>query len=122
VSTPEGSHARWRIGQAVELLTRTQRGPQRPLQALEDVRHAQATLADVLDLLTLAARSEGATGGQIARSLGISRQAVHQAEQRRRAHQLERQEATVWRVPMPPRRRRIRLMGRRNRARSRHRV
>ena len=122
VSTPEGSHARWRIGRTVDLLATAQRGPQRPLEALEQVRHAQADLADVIELLTLAARSEGATWADIGRALGVSRQATRQAEQRRRAHEQQRQDASVWRLPMPRRARRIRLLGRRGRARSRHRV
>jgi len=78
------------------------------LDALREVRHAQDALADVRDLLTCAARRDGATWVQIGHALGVSRQAVHQADQRRRQHELERQEASVWRMPMPKRRRRFR--------------
>lgn len=98
----------------VENLTSTLRGPQRPLDALREVRHAQDALADVRDLLTLAARRDGATWAQIGQALGISRQAVHQADQRRRRHELERHEASVWRMPMPRRRRRFRWWLRRS--------
>jgi len=108
VSTEEGTHARVRTRWVVENLSRTLRGPQRPLDALREVRHAQDALADVRDLLTCAARRDGATWAQIGHALGVSRQAVYQADQRRRRHDLERQQASVWRMPMPRRRRRFR--------------
>jgi hypothetical protein len=114
VSTEEGSHARVRTRWVVDNLARTLRGPQRPLDALRDVRHAQEGLAEIRDLLTCAARRDGATWAQIGHALGVSRQAVHQADQRRRRHELERQDASMWRMPMPKRRHRFRWWLRRS--------
>lgn len=78
------------------------------------MRHAQDALADARDLLTVAARRDGATWAQIGHALGVSRQAVHQADQRRLRHDLERQEAQMWRMPLPKRRRRFRWWLRRS--------
>jgi hypothetical protein len=108
VSTEEASHARWRVRRVLDGLTPTLRGPQRPLDALEAVRHAQHALADARDLLTVAARREGATWTQIGNALGISRQAAHQAHRRDQAHNERRAEDFAWRMPARPRRRRFR--------------
>ena len=112
MSTEEGTQARLRTRWTVEGLQRTLRGPQRPLEALREVRHAQDALADVRDLLTRAARRDGATWSEIGKALGISRQAVQQADRRKRQHELRRQEAKVWRMPLPQRRRRFRWLRR----------
>jgi len=108
VSTEEATHARYRVRRAIEDLGRTQRGPQRPLEALEAVRHAQHALADARDLLTAAARSEGATWAQIGTALGITRQAVQQAHRRDQEHAEQRAEDRAWNMPARPRRRRFR--------------
>lgn len=108
MSSEECSEARWRIGRTLDDLARTQRGPQRPLDALRAVRHAQHDLADARDLLTAAARRDGATWTQIGTALGISRQAVHQAHQRSQEHRERRRiEARVWKMTPVPRRRRF---------------
>lgn len=108
MSTDEGSHARYRVRRVVEDLSPTLRGPQRPLDALEAVRHAQHALADARDLLTVAARREGATWAQIGTALGITRQAAQQAHRRDQTHIELRAEDRAWNMPARPRRRRFR--------------
>ena len=108
MSTDEASHARWRLRRVVEDLERVRRGPQRPLDALEAVRHAQHALADARDLLTVAARREGATWAQIGTALDITRQAAQQAHRRDQAHIELQAEDRAWSLPARPRRRRFR--------------
>jgi hypothetical protein len=109
VSTEDGSYARFRVRLAIESLARTQRGPQKPLEALRAVRHAQHELSDARDFWTAAARRSGATWTQIGRALDMSRQAAQQSQRRRQIEAEQRAEAVrVWRLPPPPRRRRFR--------------
>ena len=108
MSTEEATYARWRLRRVVEDLERIRRGPQKPLDALEAVRHAQHALADIRGLLTVAARREGATWAQIGTALDISRQAVQQASRRDQEHAELRAEDRAWSQPARPRRRRFR--------------
>lgn len=105
MSTEDGSAARFRITQAVAGLELTLRGPQRPLRHLEDVRHAQLDLADAIDLLSAAARRDGASWADIGRALGVSRQAARQAAIARGEHQAKVEEDKVWNMPLTRRRR-----------------
>lgn len=108
VSSPEGSEARRQVTSAVAGLQRTLRGPQNPLEALQALRHAQDSINRARDLLVLAARDEGHSWATIGSVLGVSRQAVWQADSRRRHHELERELDRQWRMPAKPRARRQR--------------
>ena len=101
VSTSEGTFARWRITSTVQALQTTLTGPQRPLQQLEDTRHARDAILDAIDLLALAARREGATYAEIGRALGISRQAARQAAVAVELDRQRRDEDQTWRMPTP---------------------
>lgn len=108
MSTPEGTHARWRITSTVRALQGTLTGPQRPLQHLADARHARDAILDAIDLLAAAARNQGATYAEIGRALGISRQAARQAALAVELHRRRREEDKTWRMITPPRDRRPR--------------
>lgn len=108
VSTTEGTHARWRITSTVRALQRTLNGPQRPLQHLEDARHARDAILEAIDLLAAAARREGATYAEVGRALGISRQAARQAVAAVERDRARRDEDKTWRMPLQPRARRAR--------------
>lgn len=108
VSTEEGTAARYQIGRAVEALNLTRKGPQRPLEHLRSLRHAQDALSRATSSMVSAARREGASWADIGRALEITRQAARQAQLRREAHELQRAEAKRWRLPLPIRRPRFR--------------
>lgn len=109
MSTEEGSQARYKTRQAVDALTRSLSGSQRPLDALQAVRHAQHDLSDARDFWTRAARRDGATWSQIAAALDMTRQAVQQAHRRRHLEDETRTQLVRFdRLPAPPRRRRFR--------------
>lgn len=109
VSTEEGTHGRYQVRRAVEALSPSQNGPQRPLEALEAVRHAQHALSDARDFFTTAARRDGASWAEIGTALGITRQAVQQSHQRRQTEADQRAEdVRIWHMPAAPRRRRFR--------------
>ena len=99
MSTSEGTFARWRITSTVRALQVTLTGPQRPLQHLEDARHARDAILDAIDLLAIAARREGATYAQIGRALGITRQAARQAAVAVELDRSRRAEDHTWRMP-----------------------
>lgn len=108
VSTPEATHARWRITSTVRSLQRVLGGPQRPLQHLEDARHARDAIVDAIDLLAAAAHREGASYAAIGRALGISRQAARQAALAVELDQARREEDHRWRMTPAERERRHR--------------
>lgn len=108
VSTEEGTQARWQVRRAVDTLDTIRRGPQRPLDHLAALRHAQERIHDAIGLMSAAARSEGATWTQIGSALEITRQAARQADQRRQQHAQERATARQWRLLPLVRRPRIR--------------
>lgn len=96
------------MAQAARTLTRTLNGPQRPLDALAAVRHAQHALADARDFWTAAARRDGATWTQIGDALGMTRQAAQQGHSRRQVEAEQRTELVrVWHMQPPVRRRRF---------------
>ncbi len=92
----------------MKALQATLTGPQRPLAHLERLRYARDTLDEAAILMVTAARSEGASWADIGRALGITRQAAHQADQRRRLIDAQRAEAKQWHMPLPVRRPRFR--------------
>lgn len=108
VSTNEGTHARWRITSTVRALEQTLKGPQRPLEHLETTRHAREAILDAIDLLSAAARREGATYAEIGRALGISRQAARQAVAAVERGRQRRDADKAWKMPLQPRVRRAR--------------
>jgi hypothetical protein len=85
VSTEEGTFARQAATRAVETLTRTLRGPQRPLEALAALRHADWLTSWAETFWIDAARREGATWAQIGRARGTSHQNESAAARRRAA-------------------------------------
>lgn len=87
VSTDEGSFARQTATRAVETLTTTLRGPQRPLAALRALRHAQWLTSWAETFWIDAARREGATWEQIAAARSTSHQNESAAARRRAAEQ-----------------------------------
>lgn len=113
MSTESGTHARWWIGRTVTALDTARRGPQRPVEHLAALRHARDTLDRATNLMTDAARAEGATWGQIGAALGITRQAARQASIRREQLDAERIELARWHLPLPIRRPRLRWLPRR---------
>lgn len=108
VSTEAGTNARWWAGRAVRTLDTIQRGPQRPVQHLEALRHARAALDAATTCMVDAARAEGASWAQIGRALNITRQAARQGALRRKQLDAARAEAKTWNLPLPvpPRRHR----------------
>ncbi|MBV6726577.1 hypothetical protein [Nocardioides daeguensis] len=101
MSTEEGTQARWEVRRAVADLEHVRRGPQRPLDHLRALRHAQEALNRGTSLMVDAARREGASWAQIGDALGISRQAVRQAAIRRGVLERERADAKQWHLPLP---------------------
>jgi hypothetical protein len=90
VSTPEGTFARQYAVSAVEALRTAARGPQRPLSALQSVRHAVWAAQKAEIFWIEAARDEGASWEDIAQARGTSRQNELQAQRRRdRAAEIE---------------------------------
>jgi hypothetical protein len=73
------------VTRAAKYLLTTTRGPQRPLQHLETLRHAEWLLRSAQALMIDAARAEGATWADVARARGTTRQAERDAAQRRAA-------------------------------------
>jgi hypothetical protein len=104
------------IAWAVLDLERTRRGPQRPLEHLQALRHAQDRVAEAIDFLVLAARDEGRSWGAIGDALEVSRQAVRQAAIRHGQHEERRAEDRQWKVPAARRARRHRWFRTRQRA------
>jgi hypothetical protein len=95
VSTDEGSFARQTATRAVETLTTTLRGPQRPLTALTALRHAQWLTSHAETFWIDAARREGATWEQIATARSTSHQ-NESAAGRRRAAEAARDPFDRW--------------------------
>lgn len=87
MSSPENSTARWLASSAAEAILRTRRGPQRPLEELARLRHAQGLISRAETLLIQAARIEGRSWADIAAARGTTRQNEHQADQRRQAEE-----------------------------------
>jgi hypothetical protein len=87
VSTDEGSFARQTATRAVETLTTTLRGPQRPLAALTALRHAEWLTSCAETFWIDAARREGATWEQVATARSTSHQNESAAARRRAAEQ-----------------------------------
>jgi hypothetical protein len=71
------------LSRAASSLFPATRGVQQPLSHLAAVRHAAWLLRNAEALLIDAARSEGASWGEIARARGTTRQAERQAAERR---------------------------------------
>lgn len=95
VSTSEGTFARQTASRAVETLTRTLRGPQRPLEALEALRHAEWLTSWAAVFWIDAARRSGATWEQIADARGTTHQ-NESAAARRRAAEKARDPFDQW--------------------------
>lgn len=112
MSTESGTHARWWVGRTIDTLSTTRRGPQRPLEHLERLRHARESLDAATSLMVDAARTEGASWAQVGRALGITRQAARQADRRRQVLAAARAEAKRWHLPLPVHRRRFRWLRR----------
>jgi hypothetical protein len=113
VSTEAGTTARWWVSRTLTTLQPLTRGPQRPVEHLEALRHARTSLDAATTFMVDAARAEGATWADIGRALGISRQAARQAAQRRHDLDAARTEAKTWNMPLPVQRRRLRWFRRR---------
>jgi hypothetical protein len=113
VSTEAGTTARWWVSRTVTVLHPLTRGPQRPVEHLEALRHARTNLDAATTFMVDAARAEGATWAEIGRALDISRQAARQAALRRHELDTARTEAKTWHVPLPTQRRRLRWFRRR---------
>jgi hypothetical protein len=84
VSTASGSTARQLLPRVADLLLAACNGPQRPLEHLRTLRHAQWLIERAEVFFVEAARDEGASWSEIARARGTSRQNERQADERRR--------------------------------------
>lgn len=83
MSSEDGSHARWKTGFLIQALERTRSGPQKPLEALQTLRHAQEDVYDAIGLWVAAARRDGYSWSRIGEALSISKQAAQKAYARR---------------------------------------
>lgn len=78
MSTSSTTHARSMLGRLAERAATIATGPQQPVEHLATVAHLRWMLDQAQQQLVDGARAEGATWGQIARALGVSRQAARQ--------------------------------------------